>query len=438
MPDAAGGGSEQVVAPPDSASVGGAFAFPADGSIVATASATARASTTVTASARAQASAEVAALSLFGGELTAELVTAHAGVSASPRRARGDTGGTGVLGLTVQGQPAGPGRVALGDWGYADAASGTSRPETVRGANAFRASALALSIRLTAAHAGLPAGTQILVGFAEAAAQAARVVRTPRNEPREPVPPSRPAPKAPPAPPEPRPERSPFGPPVRTVPQNLTPRLTPKGYVFPVFGPASWSDTFGAPRATTGWHHGADIFAQLGAPVLAANDGVAFSVGWIPIGGNRLWLRDDQGNQFYYAHLSAFSTLAVNGRRVRAGDVLGFVGNTGDAEGTPYHLHFEIHPVRLLRLGYDGVVNPTRYLSAWQHLVDVDFPAAGRGGGGGWARPADSSGEAPAPGAFLLQASDISQASGLDRSTLEEALVDPAQAEGDGALIARG
>ena len=120
-------GPTQVAAPPDSASVGGAFAYPADGSIVTTASSTARASTSVTASARAQASAEVAALSLFGGELTAELVTAHAGVSASPRRARGDTGGTGVLGLTVQGQPAGPGRVALGDWGYADAAGAHER-----------------------------------------------------------------------------------------------------------------------------------------------------------------------------------------------------------------------------------------------------------------------------------------------------------------------
>ena len=58
----------------------------------------------------------------------------------------------------------------------------------------------------------------------------------------------------------------------------------------------------------------------------------------------------------------------MNGAVVSAGDVLGFVGNTGDAEGTPYHLHFEVHPVGLLGLGYDGAVDPTTYLDAWKHL----------------------------------------------------------------------
>ena len=96
--------------------------------------------------------------------------------------------------------------------------------------------------------------------------------------------------------------------------------------------------------------------------MLAVAKGVVFSVGWNTLGGNRLWLEDRQGNQFYYAHLSAYSPLAVNGARVNAGDVLGFVGNTGDAITTPYHLHFEIHPVSLLGKGYDGVIDPTQYL----------------------------------------------------------------------------
>ena len=113
---------------------------------------------------------------------------------------------------------------------------------------------------------------------------------------------------------------------------------------------------------SSGWHHGDDIFAPLGAPILAVASGTVFSVGWNTIGGNRLWLRDGQGNLFYYAHLSAFTPLAVNGNKVNAGDVLGFVGNTGDAQGTPFHLHFEVHPVGLLGLGYDGAVNPTSYL----------------------------------------------------------------------------
>ena len=164
--------------------------------------------------------------------------------------------------------------------------------------------------------------------------------------------------------------------PLVQIAPKVTKRLTAAGYVFPVYGPSGFGDTFGAPRATTGWHHGQDIFAALGAPVLAVADGTVFSVGWNEVGGNRLWLRDRAGNEFYYAHLAAFSPLAVDGGRVQAGDVVGFVGNTGDAETTPYHLHFEIHPSSLLFLGYDGVVNPYPYLRAWQHAKDVDFPSA--------------------------------------------------------------
>ena len=92
----------------------------------------------------------------------------------------------------------------------------------------------------------------------------------------------------------------------------------------------------------------------------------------------------------------------MNGNKVNAGDVVGFVGNTGDAQGTPFHLHFEVHPVDLLGLGYDGAVNPTSYLLAWKHLQDVSFA-----GGDAWA-PLHSLGNAPKPGAILLTATDIS------------------------------
>ena len=158
----------------------------------------------------------------------------------------------------------------------------------------------------------------------------------------------------------------------------MTPKLTAKRYVFPVYGPVSYIDTFGAGRADVSYHHGDDIFGQLGQPLLAVADGTIFSVGWNKIGGNRLWLLDEKGNQFYYAHLSAFAT--TNGAHVRAGQVVGFMGRTGDAEGTPYHLHFEVHPVSLLYLGYDGAVDPTPYLEAWSHQQDLPFPIAA-----GWA-----------------------------------------------------
>jgi hypothetical protein len=197
--------------------------------------------------------------------------------------------------------------------------------------------------------------------------------------------------------------------------------------VFPVYGPSSFVDTFGAARGdiSSGWHHGDDVFAPLGAPILAVATGTVFSVGWNPVGGNRLWLRDGKGNLFYFAHLSAFTPLAVNGSKVNAGDVLGFVGNTGDAQGTPYHLHFEIHPVGLLGEGYDGAVNPTSYLLAWKHLQDVSFS-----GGGAWA-PGQSLGNAPKPGAILLSASDISTADGLVPGSLQRA-VRPRSGAGDG------
>ena len=167
----------------------------------------------------------------------------------------------------------------------------------------------------------------------------------------------------------------------------------------------------------------------MGAPLLAVADGTLFSVGWNDIGGLRLWLRDTKGNEFYYAHLSAFSPLAIDGARVRAGDVIGFVGNSGDAETTPPHLHFEIHPVGLLGLGYDGVINPYRYLLAWQRLEDVRFVA-----GAGWV-PALHAVRAPSPGAYLLSSTDISSANGLDPGSLRRAMAKPVSVEETGAPV---
>jgi murein DD-endopeptidase MepM/ murein hydrolase activator NlpD len=200
-------------------------------------------------------------------------------------------------------------------------------------------------------------------------------------------------------------------------PQLATPALGGGPYVFPVYGPTAFSDTFGAGRADVSWHHGDDIFAPLGSPILAVADGTVLSVGWNSIGGNRLWLRDREGNYFYYAHLAAFSTLATEGKAVRAGDVLGFVGNTGDAAGTPYHLHFEIHPVAMLGLGYDGAVDPTSYLRSWRRAGDLAAAPVGVG----WSRRS-----APTAGAILLGSSDISSADGLEPGSLARALTSKA------------
>ena len=137
-------------------------------------------------------------------------------------------------------------------------------------------------------------------------------------------------------------------------------RLARQKFVFPVYGDVRVADDWGAPRAKTGSHEGNDMFAAFGSPVLAVADGTLNRVGTLPISGNRLWLKTDRGDAFFYAHMSAFAPEAVSGQRVKAGALLGFVGNTGDAEPTPPHLHFEIHP------GDRKAVDPHPVLLAWQ------------------------------------------------------------------------
>src|SRR6266511_2628699 len=293
--------------------------------------------------------------------------------------------------------------------GFSYPADGSVLTSDTSAWHAWQGSVAALDIKLVADHGGLPAGSEIIVGYATARVQA-RILdqadgsddagRAGHKQSRASKPKKIP--------------RLPFG----KIP-NVQPKLTAGHYVFPVYGVAYYSDTFGAPRADVAWHHGDDIFAPLGAPVLAVADGTVFSIGWNPIGGWRLWLRDREGNQFYYAHLSAYSPYAVNGAQVRAGTVLGFVGKSGDAEATPTHLHFEVHPVMLLPLGYDGAVDPTPYLDAWRRLQDIRFSTAGE-----WlpALARLSSGRAPRAGAILLQMSDISSASGLDPGSLRRVL----------------
>ncbi|MBA2614678.1 MAG: M23 family metallopeptidase [Actinobacteria bacterium] len=362
---------------------------------------------------RASAGATVRTISLFGGEITVGALSTRAAATASQSRVTGGLSGSWLADVTVLGQPvrAAPNaRVQLGDWGYVV----LLEQAVVRASGAKvgrRTLVSGLHVHVTADHGGLPAGSEIVVGYAEAGATASKAVVQPPSPPSAGVPVA--PPKGPKRDPEPQPSVSPGKPPpvVQNPPPEVRPELTADRYVFPVYGPSSFTDDFAASRAITGWHHGNDIFAPVGAPILAVTDGTLFLVGWNDVGGNRLWLRDDQGNEFYFAHLSAFSPLAFEGSRVEAGDVIGFVGATGDAAGTPPHLHFEVHPAALLGLGYDGVVNPHSYLLAWRRVADATFD---------WGNP--QPGKAPPPGIVLLQAEDISATSGLDAEALAQAM----------------
>lgn len=153
-----------------------------------------------------------------------------------------------------------------------------------------------------------------------------------------------------------------------------------RGFVFPVAAPVEFIDSWGFPRmmgtASAHWHQGTDIFAAYGAPVVAAESGRVARVGQASLGGNKLWVVGDSGTHYYYAHLSAFAPGLADGLRVDAGDVVGFVGDTGNARGTSPHLHFEVHP------GGAGPVNPYPLLRATygsRPMVQV-VPAPSAGG----------------------------------------------------------
>jgi peptidoglycan LD-endopeptidase LytH len=111
-------------------------------------------------------------------------------------------------------------------------------------------------------------------------------------------------------------------------------------WVCPVQGPVSFTDTFGAPRGGGRRHQGNDLFSPGGTPLVAVTNGsVLFQSD--RLGGLAAYVQGHDGNTYYYAHLSDY----VGGARgVNAGELIGHVGNTGDASGGPTHLHFEIRP----------------------------------------------------------------------------------------------
>lgn len=109
--------------------------------------------------------------------------------------------------------------------------------------------------------------------------------------------------------------------------------------LFPVAGTNEYIDSWGFPRSGGRRHKGADIMAAAGTPVVAVRDGVVTS-GSSSLGGITLWLESADGTRYYYAHLQS---IEVGSGHVTTGQVIGYVGSTGNASASAPHLHFEIH-----------------------------------------------------------------------------------------------
>ena len=104
------------------------------------------------------------------------------------------------------------------------------------------------------------------------------------------------------------------------------------------------SDSWHDPRdGGSRLHKGIDIFAPRGTEIVAVADGIISYIGDQPKGGHCLWLTTEAGTSFYYAHLDRGAPGLYEGMEVQSGDLLGYVGNTGNALHTPSHLHFGIN-----------------------------------------------------------------------------------------------
>jgi murein DD-endopeptidase MepM/ murein hydrolase activator NlpD len=124
-------------------------------------------------------------------------------------------------------------------------------------------------------------------------------------------------------------------------------------YSCPVSPPYSFTDTWGAPRSGGRTHKGVDIMNPYGNKVHAVVDGKISRFSNSSLGGTSLYIQGVDGDEYYYAHLSAYAAGIHPGVPVKAGQLVGYNGNTGDAAGGAPHVHFEYHP------GGGAPVNPT-------------------------------------------------------------------------------
>jgi murein DD-endopeptidase MepM/ murein hydrolase activator NlpD len=126
--------------------------------------------------------------------------------------------------------------------------------------------------------------------------------------------------------------------PAAPTPAPAPPPSTGSGMACPVGGPSAFFNSWGAPRSGGRSHQGVDMMAPRGTPLVASESGFA-SFSTNRLGGKVIWLSGGSGTRYYYAHLNGW---AGSSRSVSRGEVIGYVGATGNTSAN--HLHFEVQP----------------------------------------------------------------------------------------------
>lgn len=146
------------------------------------------------------------------------------------------------------------------------------------------------------------------------------------------------------------------------------PPAAPGGLLLPVQGvaPAQLSDTFDDARGSERMHEALDITAPRGTPVLAATDGSIEKLFTSDAGGLTIYQFDPRREHaYYYAHLDAYAPGLAEGQAVARGDVIGYVGSTGNASDDAPHLHFAIFELGPEKRWWQGTaINPYPLLAA--------------------------------------------------------------------------
>ena len=160
---------------------------------------------------------------------------------------------------------------------------------------------------------------------------------------------------------------------------HAAPKGTPKKLIFPMVGATHFTNDFGAPRPQ-GSHQGNDLLGPWRSPVVAVESGTVTLWTSSARAGCMLWLDGDSGTRYAYVHLNndltdrndnkggcvqgiAYAPTLTGGKRVKAGELLGFNGDSGDANGGSSHLHFELQQSR----GYS--VSPYKWLRRAKQLI---------------------------------------------------------------------